>query len=45
VELEAIKGSEGEEVLLSQLQNIREATPPVKIEKNNKKPITPIHCE
>jgi hypothetical protein len=45
VELEAIKGGEGEGVFLSQLQNIGEATTPVKIEKNNKKQITPIHCE
>ncbi len=44
VEAEALKASEGEGVLLSRLQNVAVATPPVKKKKKNKKPITLIHC-
>jgi hypothetical protein len=45
METEAIKVSEVEGVLLSRLQNIAEAAPPVRNKKKNKKPITLIQRE
>jgi hypothetical protein len=39
VEAEALKASKGKGVLLSRLQNVAVATPPVREKKKNKKPL------
>jgi hypothetical protein len=45
VPTEPLKESEGEGVRLSWLQNIAEATSPVRNKKEEQKPFTLIHCE
>jgi hypothetical protein len=45
VEIEPLKESEGEGVRLSWLQNIAEASSPVRNKKEEQKPFTLIQCE